>query len=65
MHIAAVIEVKGRLIPALNLLHKALSAKAKGDVVANLIRFVDVSDFSSIVKIGRTHLMVILRYFLF
>jgi fumarate hydratase class II len=42
MHIAAVMEINQRLIPALNGLHEALSRKAH--------------DFSDIVKIGRTHL---------
>ncbi|MBI3420226.1 MAG: class II fumarate hydratase [Proteobacteria bacterium] len=42
MHISAVMEITGRLIPALEALHKALDKKA--------------SDFAKIVKIGRTHL---------
>ena len=41
MHIAAVAEVEGRLLPALERLEGSLAAKAK--------------DFSEIVKIGRTH----------
>ncbi len=41
MHIAAAQEIVGRLIPALEHLHKALDAKTKA--------------FRSIVKIGRTH----------
>jgi len=41
MHIAAVIEVKERLIPALKHLHAALAKKAK--------------DFAKIIKMGRTH----------
>ena len=41
MHIAAVQEISGRLLPALTNLHKALDAKSK--------------QFRSIVKIGRTH----------
>ncbi|MBL8629394.1 MAG: class II fumarate hydratase [Rhodospirillaceae bacterium] len=42
MHIAAVIELERRLLPALKQLHAALDGKAK--------------DFADIVKIGRTHL---------
>ncbi len=42
MHIAAVMEIKNRLVPALKYLHAALDKKAK--------------EFDSIVKIGRTHL---------
>ncbi|KAJ1559064.1 fumarase fum1, partial [Cladochytrium tenue] len=42
MHIAAVVEIHERLIPALKHLHQALDAKSK--------------EFSSIIKIGRTHL---------
>jgi fumarate hydratase class II len=42
MHIATVLEVEDRLIPALNLLRKTLDEKAKA--------------FDSVVKIGRTHL---------
>jgi fumarate hydratase, class II len=42
MHIAAVMEITGRLIPALQSLHRALDKKA--------------AEFSHIVKIGRTHL---------
>ncbi len=42
MHIAAAVEIKESLIPALKHLHKALDKKAK--------------EFSKIVKIGRTHL---------
>lgn len=42
MHIAAVIELEHRLLPALAKLHAALDAKAKA--------------FADIVKIGRTHL---------
>jgi fumarate hydratase class II len=42
MHIAAVLEIKRNLEPALRALHEALSAKAAA--------------FSSIIKIGRTHL---------
>ena len=41
MHIAAVQEITGRLLPALTHLHAALAAKTKA--------------FASIVKIGRTH----------
>ena len=41
MHIAAVTEISTRLLPALEKLHAALDAKA--------------TDFSGIVKIGRTH----------
>ena len=41
MHIAAVAEIDGRLLPALQRLEDALAAKAK--------------EFSEIVKIGRTH----------
>ncbi|MDH3229054.1 MAG: class II fumarate hydratase [Alphaproteobacteria bacterium] len=41
MHIAAVQEITGRLIPALTRLHEALDAKA--------------GEFADIVKIGRTH----------
>ncbi len=43
MHIAAVQQIEGETIPALEHLHKALAAKAK--------------EFAAIVKIGRTHLM--------
>ncbi len=43
MHIAAVIALKTKLIPALQELHKALAAKSR--------------EFDKIVKIGRTHLM--------
>jgi fumarate hydratase class II len=42
MHIAAVLEIEGRLLPALETLHASLAAKADA--------------FSKIVKIGRTHL---------
>ena len=42
MHIAAVRQIHGRLLPALAHLHDALAAKAR--------------DFADIVKIGRTHL---------
>ena len=42
MHIAAAIEIDGRLIPALDQLRRALDDKAK--------------EFADIVKIGRTHL---------
>jgi fumarate hydratase, class II len=42
MHIAAVVEIERRLIPALATLHTALDAKARA--------------FSEIIKIGRTHL---------
>jgi len=42
MHIAAVLEIKKRLVPAMTLLRDALDAKAKS--------------FSHIIKIGRTHL---------
>ena len=41
MHIAAVEEIAGRLLPALAHLHAALEAKTKA--------------FASIIKIGRTH----------
>ncbi len=43
MHIAAAREVNAHLLPALSHMHKVLDAKAK--------------EFSSIIKIGRTHLM--------
>src|SRR6185503_8854425 len=43
MHIAAVEEIRGRLIPAVKKLRDALDQKAR--------------EFSDIVKIGRTHLM--------
>lgn len=43
MHIAAVAEIRGRLLPGLRKLHAALAAKAE--------------EFSGIVKIGRTHTM--------
>ncbi len=42
MHIAAVDEIRSRLLPALDRLHGALATKAR--------------DFAEIVKIGRTHL---------
>jgi fumarate hydratase class II len=42
MHVAAVLEITGRLIPALQHLHDALAAKA--------------DDYAEIVKIGRTHM---------
>jgi len=41
MHVATVVQINERLIPALTYLHKALSAKAK--------------EFEKIIKIGRTH----------
>lgn len=41
MHVAAAVELKQKLIPALTLLHKSLNAKAK--------------EFADIIKIGRTH----------
>lgn len=41
MHLAAVIEITNHLIPSLKILHNALEKKAK--------------EFSSIIKIGRTH----------
>jgi len=43
MHIAAVEEIKDRLLPAVNKLRDALAAKS--------------AEFSDVVKIGRTHLM--------
>ncbi|WP_245259120.1 class II fumarate hydratase [Salinarimonas rosea] len=42
MHVAAVLEITNRLIPALQHLHDALAAKA--------------DDFAEVVKIGRTHM---------
>lgn len=42
MHVAAVTEIHHNLLPALEILHKALDAKAK--------------EFENIIKIGRTHL---------
>ncbi|ORX58966.1 fumarate hydratase [Hesseltinella vesiculosa] len=42
MHIAAVIQVQQKLLPAMKMLHDALDVKAK--------------EFSDIIKIGRTHL---------
>ncbi|KAJ3219542.1 fumarase fum1 [Dinochytrium kinnereticum] len=42
MHVAAVVEITGRLLPSLEKLHGALDAKAK--------------EFADIIKIGRTHL---------
>jgi fumarate hydratase class II len=42
MHIAAMVEIERRLLPALASLHRALDAKAE--------------EFSPVVKIGRTHL---------
>lgn len=42
MHIAAVIEINSILLPTLSALHQALRSKA--------------DEFSSIIKIGRTHL---------
>lgn len=44
MHVAAVMEINGSLLPALTELRNALDAKAK--------------EFDSIIKIGRTHLQV-------
>ena len=44
MHVAAVMEINGSLLPALTELRNALDAKAK--------------EFESIIKIGRTHLQV-------
>lgn len=44
MHVAAAVEVNESLIPALEILHKALNEKSK--------------QFENIIKIGRTHLMV-------
>ena len=46
MHVAAVTEIRESLIPALAELRDALDKKAK--------------EFDSIIKIGRTHLQVIL-----
>ena len=43
MHVAAVLDFKSRLVPALAALRKSLDAKAK--------------EFDGIIKIGRTHLM--------
>ena len=43
MHVAAVLDIKGKLLPSLVELRKALEAKTK--------------EFESIIKIGRTHLM--------
>jgi fumarate hydratase class II len=43
MHVAAVLDLKSRLLPSVAALRKALEAKAK--------------EFESIIKIGRTHLM--------
>jgi fumarate hydratase class II len=43
MHVAAAMEIKGTLLPSLSQLRKAIEAKA--------------SEFESIIKIGRTHLM--------
>jgi fumarate hydratase class II len=43
MHVAAVLDIKGKLLPSLVDLRKALDAKTK--------------EFESIIKIGRTHLM--------
>ena len=43
MHMAAVLDLRERLLPALTLLREALSAKA--------------ADFAAVLKIGRTHLM--------
>jgi len=42
MHVAAVLEIRQKLIPALTKLRDALAAKAK--------------EFDNIIKIGRTHL---------
>ncbi|KAI8834485.1 L-Aspartase-like protein [Chytridium lagenaria] len=42
MHVAAVVEISGRLLPSLEKLHQALDVKAK--------------EFEQIIKIGRTHL---------
>ena len=44
MHVAAVMEINGSLLPALSELRDALDAKAK--------------QFEKIIKIGRTHLQV-------
>ncbi len=43
MHVAAVLDIRGKLLPSLVELRKALEAKEK--------------EFASIIKIGRTHLM--------
>ena len=43
MHIAAALEISGKLLPSLEILRNALDAKSR--------------EFSDIVKIGRTHLM--------
>ena len=43
MHVAAALEITGKLLPALAFLRKALDSKSR--------------EFSNIVKIGRTHLM--------
>lgn len=44
MHIAVILEVNERLLPGLQILHKALATKQE--------------EFSDIIKIGRTHLQV-------
>lgn len=43
LHVAAVLGIEGRLVPALQYLHQSLAAKAE--------------QFDDVVKIGRTHLM--------
>ena len=43
IHVAVALEIDNRLIPALELLHSSLAAKAK--------------EWSDVIKIGRTHLM--------
>ncbi len=43
MHVAAILDLRGKLLPSLTELRKALEAKEK--------------EFASIIKIGRTHLM--------
>lgn len=45
MHIAVAMEISGRLLPSLNLLHKSLCIKR--------------DEFKDIIKIGRTHTQVI------
>ena len=44
MHVAVAMEIKNRLIPGLEVLHRSLSDKAE--------------EFNDIVKIGRTHTQV-------
>ncbi len=51
MHIAVAMEITERLLPSLEVLHKALNAKA--------------IEFEDIIKLGRTHMQVSVATFRF